>query len=615
MRRLSRERLSRGTLRPADAVHRREPLLRLPLDLVLDPRDIRDRRLPHHRRRGPRRARRPHRAPDELRVRIRRGVRLPRRSRLLRRRSGRARLLLGTVGLLAARAGSRRSSSWCAARCAWPGSTSRPTSWTRSTSSAFRSRRPRPMVSTLVLATPEPLVDRVWMAGLLALTIILSYLMISTIRYRSFKDLDLKRRRPAWILPLIAVVFVVIAFRPTLSLLALTLVVRRFRPRGQGRGPLPTRKQPEAGSGEAEAGDRAPSSLEPGRSSRHSGDSARERSTPVSALPRLRPVGRHLGAGRGEQMEPEHGSSRVAAPGASGWKRRLDLLGRTDQRLVEANARGAAERDAAPVGRRRPRTGRIHPDGRPGCRAGPGPLRSSCSSARGPKGEARDSAPRPPTASLPGSTDTRRSGTRDRPSRTRSKAARVKSRSASDAPARRTTRPRAKRRPATSVPSCRIMPGDQGLSKDDLVARRELARLEREGTAGREDVAEPGPLCRSSRSWRNSSRGSSDILARNFSGRGPRSSPLPLVQRPPRPAHSRPTRACPADRPTPGSTWSCSPKTMATSPSAAPASGRSFFFASCRNVGPQGHGEEQLRRQTPPHPLNQGAVKQERSPR
>src|SRR6476619_169204 len=76
----------------------------------------------------------------------------------------------------------------------------------------------------IVLATPERLVSRPWMAGLLVLTILLSYLMISTIRYRSFKDLDLKRRRPAWILPAIAVVFAVIAFRPTLSLLALTRV-------------------------------------------------------------------------------------------------------------------------------------------------------------------------------------------------------------------------------------------------------------------------------------------------------------------------------------------------------------------------------------------------------
>ncbi|HKA35472.1 MAG TPA: CDP-diacylglycerol--serine O-phosphatidyltransferase [Thermoanaerobaculia bacterium] len=88
-------------------------------------------------------------------------------------------------------------------------------------------------LSTLVLATPEPLVDRVWMTGLLVLTIVLSYLMISTIRYRSFKDLDLKRRRPAWILPLIALVFAVIAFRPTLSLLALALAFAASGPIGK----------------------------------------------------------------------------------------------------------------------------------------------------------------------------------------------------------------------------------------------------------------------------------------------------------------------------------------------------------------------------------------------
>ena len=102
-------------------------------------------------------------------------------------------------------------------------------------------------ISTLVLATPEPLVDRVWMAGLLALTFILSYLMISTIRYRSFKDLDLKRRRPAWILPLIAVVFAVIAFRPTLSLLALALVFAASGPVAKLIG-LFRRKHPEPAS-------------------------------------------------------------------------------------------------------------------------------------------------------------------------------------------------------------------------------------------------------------------------------------------------------------------------------------------------------------------------------
>lgn len=79
-------------------------------------------------------------------------------------------------------------------------------------------------IVTLVLATPEPLVSRVWMGGLLVLTILLSYLMISTIRYRSFKDLDLRRRRRAWILPAIALTFAIIAYRPRLALLAIALL-------------------------------------------------------------------------------------------------------------------------------------------------------------------------------------------------------------------------------------------------------------------------------------------------------------------------------------------------------------------------------------------------------
>ncbi len=80
-------------------------------------------------------------------------------------------------------------------------------------------------ISALVLATPERLVDRIWMGGLLVLTVLLSYLMISTIRYRSFKDLDLRRRRPAWILPAIALLFAAFfSYRPALALLALALV-------------------------------------------------------------------------------------------------------------------------------------------------------------------------------------------------------------------------------------------------------------------------------------------------------------------------------------------------------------------------------------------------------
>jgi CDP-diacylglycerol--serine O-phosphatidyltransferase len=79
-------------------------------------------------------------------------------------------------------------------------------------------------IASLVLATPERLVERFWMAGLLILTVVLSYLMISTLRYRSFKDLDLKRQHPAWILPVIALVFAVVAYRPAATLLVIALV-------------------------------------------------------------------------------------------------------------------------------------------------------------------------------------------------------------------------------------------------------------------------------------------------------------------------------------------------------------------------------------------------------
>ena len=251
---LPRERLSRGLFVLPDALHRREPLLRIPLGLVLDPRDLRDRGLPHHRRGGPRHARRPHRAPDELGLRVRRGVRLARGPRLLRRRSGGARLLLGARGLSPPRAGWRRSSSSSAARCVWRASTSRPTSSDKKYFIGLpipaaagddrdaRARHPRAARST---ASGWPACSR--------LTVILSYLMISTIRYRSFKDLDLKRRRPAWILP---------ADRARLRgdrLPAGALApgahprLRRLGPGGQARRPLPPQApEPETGDRKSE---------------------------------------------------------------------------------------------------------------------------------------------------------------------------------------------------------------------------------------------------------------------------------------------------------------------------------------------------------------------------
>jgi len=104
-------------------------------------------------------------------------------------------------------------------------------------------------IVTLVLATPDGLVSRVWMTGLLVLTIVVSYLMISTIRYRSFKDLDLRRRRPAWILPLIAAVFVVVGFEPKISLLVLALTFAASGPAAKLFGLL--RRKPKEPSPDA----------------------------------------------------------------------------------------------------------------------------------------------------------------------------------------------------------------------------------------------------------------------------------------------------------------------------------------------------------------------------
>jgi len=101
-------------------------------------------------------------------------------------------------------------------------------------------------VASIVLATPERLVSRVWMGGLLILTVLLSYLMISTIRYRSFKDLDLRRRRPAWILPAIALFFAVVAFRPELALCSLAIVFVSSGPIGKLVGLFRRKEAPPA---------------------------------------------------------------------------------------------------------------------------------------------------------------------------------------------------------------------------------------------------------------------------------------------------------------------------------------------------------------------------------
>ncbi|MGH9441861.1 MAG: CDP-diacylglycerol--serine O-phosphatidyltransferase [Thermoanaerobaculia bacterium] len=85
---------------------------------------------------------------------------------------------------------------------------------------------PIPMAASvpagLVLAQPGAHLTRTGFFFLLAMTAALSYLMVSTIRYRSFKDLDLKRRRPVGILLVIALVMALVGFRPAISLVTVS---------------------------------------------------------------------------------------------------------------------------------------------------------------------------------------------------------------------------------------------------------------------------------------------------------------------------------------------------------------------------------------------------------
>jgi CDP-diacylglycerol---serine O-phosphatidyltransferase len=62
----------------------------------------------------------------------------------------------------------------------------------------------------LIWVLPDPLPSRELKATFIGVTLVLGYLMVSTIRYRSFKDVDLRSRRSAMLVPLFALLVVVI---------------------------------------------------------------------------------------------------------------------------------------------------------------------------------------------------------------------------------------------------------------------------------------------------------------------------------------------------------------------------------------------------------------------
>ncbi len=77
----------------------------------------------------------------------------------------------------------------------------------------------------LIWVLPEPLPDPRIASAFLVVTLVLGFLMVSTFRYRSFKDVDLRSRRSVRLVPLLGLlVAAVAAWRPDVCLAGLAVV-------------------------------------------------------------------------------------------------------------------------------------------------------------------------------------------------------------------------------------------------------------------------------------------------------------------------------------------------------------------------------------------------------
>jgi CDP-diacylglycerol---serine O-phosphatidyltransferase len=76
-------------------------------------------------------------------------------------------------------------------------------------------------VAAWVLVLPQPLAEKGQALAALALLVTLAFLMVSTLRYRSFKKLDLRSRQSYIMVLGIALALVLIALHPKSVLLAL----------------------------------------------------------------------------------------------------------------------------------------------------------------------------------------------------------------------------------------------------------------------------------------------------------------------------------------------------------------------------------------------------------
>ena len=99
-------------------------------------------------------------------------------------------------------------------------------------------------VAALVFFVSEPLTE-LWPAALvLGMVVVLGGLMVSTFRYRSFKGVDLKRRRRSISVLGIALLFLLISVHPPMSLLAAATLYSLSGPAVYAWGLLRRRREP-----------------------------------------------------------------------------------------------------------------------------------------------------------------------------------------------------------------------------------------------------------------------------------------------------------------------------------------------------------------------------------
>jgi CDP-diacylglycerol--serine O-phosphatidyltransferase len=92
------------------------------------------------------------------------------------------------------------------------------------------------VVTGIVWIHPAPLPAAELKAAFLVVSLVVSYLMVSTFRYRSFKDVDLRSRRSVLLVPLFALILAAIAYQPEIGLTTICVVYALSAPVARAAG-------------------------------------------------------------------------------------------------------------------------------------------------------------------------------------------------------------------------------------------------------------------------------------------------------------------------------------------------------------------------------------------